>query len=294
MKFKNILYSLMVHTAWLYSDTYYIKKQFKHYLNYTPDLITPKTYQEKIQWLKLNDRKPIYIKMVDKYEAKLLIEEKVGKEYIIPTLGIYNSANEIEYDSLPDEFVIKATHDSGTIVICRDKSKLDISNINSYFGKRLKRNYYFMEREWPYKNVKPRIIVEKLIGKQTEDLLDYKFYCFNGQPKLMFIISNRWGKGGHKADFFDMDGNHMNIYQPGYENNITSPPVLPPCFSKMKELAAILSKDIPHLRVDFYFTDNKIYVGELTFSDGGGYVQFIPDEYNTIIGDWIILPTLRK
>lgn len=289
MKIVDLIYSVMLHTAGLYSDKFYIKRQFKHYLHYTPNLSHPQTFQEKLQWLKLYDRKDIYSTMVDKYEAKAFIQKKVGAEYIIPTIGIYNNAKEINYSLLPDQFVMKTTHDSGTVVVCKDKSKLNIKKTNRYLDKRLRRKYYLIEREWPYKNVQPRIIVEKLIGHPDEDLCDYKFFCFDGQPKLMFIVSNRFGKGGHKADFFDMEGKPVEVYQPGYENSPV-PPQIPPCFEQMKELASVLSTGVPHLRVDFYYTNNQIYVGELTFSDSGGYVPFIPDEYNKILGDWIKLP----
>ena len=289
MNIEDLLYKVMCHTASFYPDKFYIKKQFKHCLGYKLDLENPKTFQEKLQWLKLYDRKPVYAQMVDKYEAKDFIKEKVGDEYIIPTIGIFNRAEEIQYEDLPQSFVMKTTHDSGTVVVCKDKAQLNIDQTNNYLNKRLKRNYYYREREWPYKDVKPRIIVEKLIGNEGEDLRDYKFFCFNGEPKLMFVVSNRWKVGGHKADFFDMEGNKVDVYQPGYENS-TVAPQLPPCFEQMKELASILSAGIPHLRVDFYFTNNQIYVGELTFSDSGGYVPFIPEQYNKILGDWIHLP----
>lgn len=289
MKLSNLLYSAMLHTGCCYSDEFYIKRQFRHNLHYAPDLEHPKTFQEKLQWLKLYDRKPEYSIMVDKYEAKEYISKKIGNQYIVPTLGIYNNANEVNYKELPDQFVMKTTHDSGTVVICKDKSQLDINRVNKYLNKRLRRNYYLIEREWPYKNVKPRIIVEKMLGEKNEDLMDYKFLCFNGNPMLMFTVSGRYTGGGHKADFFDMNGNRVDVYQPGYENS-ECPPQLPPCYQQMIELAGILSQGIPHLRVDFYYTNNQIYVGELTFSDSGGYVSFIPDEWNYTLGNWIKLP----
>lgn len=286
---KDCLYSFMVHTSSLYSDVFYIRRQFFYHLHYLPNLVAPKTYQEKVQWLKLNDRKPQYSYMVDKYEAKSFISKKVGEQFVVPTIGVFDRASDINYSLLPDTFVMKTTHDSGTVIICRDKSKIDVAKTNRFLEKRLHRNYWLIEREWPYKNVRPRIIVEQLLGRPDEDLYDYKWYCFDGEPKLMFTISCRNSKEGHKADFYDMDGNRMDIWQPGYENN-ECPPPLPPCFEQMKELARILSAGISHLRVDFYFTNNQIYVGELTFSDGGGYLNFIPEEWNYILGEWIKLP----
>lgn len=289
-KIRDLFYSMMVHTAWLYSDSFYIRNQFKHNLHYTPNLKHPHTFQEKLQWLKLYDRKPLYSTMVDKYDAKKFIGKKIGFEYVVPTLGIYEHASNIDYDSLPVSFVMKTTHDSGTVVICRDKSSLDITRTNSFLEKRLHRKYWLIEREWPYKNVKPRIIIEKFLGNNNEDLHDYKWFCFDGEPKLMFIISGRNTVSGHKADFYDMSGHSVKIWQPGY-NNSEFPPSVPPCFKEMKYLAKVLSSGIKHLRVDFYYTDNHIYVGELTFSDSGGYLEFMPKEWNITLGNWITLPS---
>jgi len=289
MTLSSFLYRVMYHTSPLFPDKLYIFLQFWHVLGYKPNLDNPKTFNEKLQWLKLYDRKPIYTKMSDKYAAKEFIAEKVGNEFVIPTIGIYDSVKDIDYDILPNEFVIKTTHDSGTVVVCKDKSTLDRNYVRKYIGKRLKRKYYYAEREWPYKNVKPRIIIEQFIESDKDDIWDYKFYCFNGVPKMMLIVTNRFKDGGHRGDFFDADGNHLDVCQPGFENN-PNRPELPNCFEKMKELASILSKGVPHLRVDFYYEKGHIYVGELTFSDSGGYAPFIPDEYNYIMGDYIKLP----
>lgn len=289
MKLSSFLYRVMYHTSPLFPDKLYLKLQFRHLLGYKLDLEHPKTFQEKLQWLKLYDRNLIYHKMVDKYEAKWYIAEKVGSEYVIPTLGIFSSVDEIDYDKLPNEFVIKTTHDSGTVVVCKDKSKLDKENVRKFISKRLRRRYFYTEREWPYKNVKPRVIVEKNINVNDEDLKDYKFFCFDGEPKALYITTNRGMKGGLKEDFFYADGRHMEVNQKGYNNN-TQTPSLPINFEKMKDLARVLAKGIPQLRVDFYEIDGNVYVGELTFSDGGGFSPFVPDEYNKIFGDWIKLP----
>lgn len=289
MKLSSFLYRVMYHTSSLFPDKLYLKLQFRHLMGYKLDLEHPKTFQEKLQWLKLYDRKPIYHKMVDKYEAKEYIAEKVGSEYVIPTLGIFSSVDEIDYDKLPNEFVIKTTHDSGTVVVCKDKSKLDKENVRKFISKRLRRRYFYTEREWPYKNVKPRVIVEKNINVNDEDLKDYKFFCFDGEPKALYITTNRGMEGGLKEDFFYADGRHMEVNQKGYNNN-TQTPSLPINFEKMKDLARVLAKGIPQLRVDFYEIDGNVYVGELTFSDGGGFSPFVPDEYNKIFGDWIKLP----
>lgn len=283
----------MVKTAGLYPDKFYIKCQFKHALHYSLNLKKPETYQEKLQWLKLYDRKPIYTIMADKYLAKQFIVNYIGERYIIPTIAIYNHTKDINYESLPDQFVIKTTHDSGTVLICRNKTKLNIPKTNKYLEKKLRKKYYLKEREFQYKDINPHIIIEQLIGKEGEDLMDYKFFCFDGIPKLMMIISNRWGEDGHKADFYDMEGNYIKISQIGYSNSVI-PPAIPPVFDEMKVLASKLSNGLPHLRVDFYFTEGRIYVGELTFFDSGGYLSFIPEEYNKILGDWIKLPEYKN
>lgn len=289
MKISRFFYKVFYHCSFLFPDEFYIKIQFEYFMKYKLNLDNPKSFSEKLQWLKLYDRKPIYTKMVDKYEAKGFISEKVGMEYVVPTLGIYNTVSEIDYNSLPNSFVMKTTHDSGTVVVCQDKSLLDKKKTHSFLSKRLRRKYFYSEREWPYKDVKPRIIIEKNINQNNEDLKDYKFYCFDGEPKVLYITTNRGGKGGLKEDFFDADGNHLDATQKGYYNNPITPQ-LPSNFEKMKELARILSNGIPHLRVDFYEINNNIYVGELTFSDGGGYAPFIPHKYELLFGDWITLP----
>lgn len=292
MKIEDMFYSFMVHTAGLYTDKFFIKRQFKHAMHCNLNLENPVTFQEKLQWLKLYDRKPEYTKMADKYLAKDFIQTRIGAQYVIPTIAVYDHAKDIDYDSLPEKFIMKTTHDSGTVVICRNKSLLNIKKTNSYLNRRLKVKYYLKEREWPYKDIKPRIIIEKLLGSDEDDLMDYKFYCFNGTPKLLTVISNRWGSGGHKADFYDMEGKKVSITQPGY-NSSEITPRLPIVFDKMKELAQQLSKNIPQIRVDFYYTGGQIYVGELTFFDSGGYLTFIPEKYNKILGDWIDLPTTK-
>lgn len=292
MTLKSFLYRVMYHLSPLFSDEFYIKKQFKYLLGYDVNLENPKTFQEKLQWLKLHDRKPIYTKMVDKYDAKEFIAEKVGKEFVIPTIGVYNSFDEIDFTTLPDSFVMKTTHDSGTVIVCHDKNALNKKEVQKFLSKRQHRNYYFTEREWPYKDVKPRIIIEKNININGEDLSDYKFYCFNGEPKALYITTNRGKIGGLKEDYYLIDGTHIDCTQIGYPNNEIQPK-LPINFDRMKKLATDLSKGIPHLRVDFYEIDGQIFVGELTFSDGGGYALFTPEKYNRIFGEWIKLPDIK-
>jgi hypothetical protein len=254
------------------------------------NLDNPITYNEKLQWLKLYDRNPGYTALVDKCEVKVKVAEIIGEEYIIPTIGVYEKFDDIDFDLLPNQFVIKCTHDSGGLVICRDKSKLDISAARNKINKFLKRKYYYQWREWPYKNVKPRIIVEQYMeDTSTRELRDYKFFCFGGVPKLIFIASDRQKAGEEtKFDFFDMDFNHLPFTN-GHPNAAV-PPAKPAMFEKMKELAAKLSSGIPHVRVDFYEVDGRIYFGEMTFYHWSGMVPFDPEEWDYTLGSWITLP----
>ena len=228
--------------------------------------------------------------MVDKCEAKNYVANIIGDEYIIKTLGVWESFNDIDFDSLPEKFVLKCTHDSGGLVIVNDKSKLDVKKAKEKIEKSLKTNFYWSAREWPYKNVKPRIIAEEYMeDKETAELRDYKFFCFNGVAKALFVASERQKEDEEtKFDFFDTDYNHLPIIN-GHPNAET-PPKKPKCFEQMKQFAEMLSKGIPHLRVDFYEVNGHVYFGELTFSHWSGMVPFEPAEWDKTFGDWIELP----
>ncbi|WP_394238285.1 ATP-grasp fold amidoligase family protein [Niallia oryzisoli] len=268
-------------------DKVYLKLLFQHRMGKKLNLGNPTTYNEKLQWLKLYDRKPEYTEMVDKYEVRKYIEETIGEEYLIPLLGVYNSFDEINFTTLPDQFVLKCTHDSGGVVICKDKSKLDIEAVRKKINISLSRNYYYHGREWPYKNIKPRIICEKyMVDESGVELKDYKFFCFDGEPKALFIATDRGIDT--RFDFFDMEFNHLPFWQ-HYKNGVKkiSKPV---GFDDMISLARILSKEIPHIRVDFYDINGKIYFGELTFYHFSGLEKFYPDKYDEIFGNWIVIP----
>ena len=252
----------------------------------------PQTFNEKLQWLKIYDRKPIYTTMVDKYEVKNYVADKIGDEYIIPTLGVWDSFDEIDFDSLPDQFVLKCTHDSGGLVICKDKSKLNKEKAKKKIELSLNRNYYYHGREWAYKDVKPRVIAEKYMeDKNSKDLKDYKFFCFDGKVKAMFIATDRFTQGVEtKFDFYDTNFEHLPFTNghPNAECVIEKPKH----FEKMKELAEILSKGIPQIRVDFYEIDDEVYFGELTFFHWSGMVPFVPEKWDYVFGEWIELPTI--
>ncbi len=254
------------------------------------NLKNPQKYNEKLQWLKLYDRKPEYTRMVDKYEAKLYVAERIGQEYIIPTYGVWDSFDEIDFDSLPNQFVLKTTHDCGGLVICTDKAKLDMDKARQTIENHMHRPYYLHGREWPYKNVKPRILAEQYMEDlKTRELRDYKFFCFDGEVKALFIATERQLAGEEtKFDFFDAEYNHLPFIN-GHPN-ASKLPEKPVCFEQMKVLAGKLSEGIPHLRVDFYEVDGKIYFGELTFSHWSGMVPFEPEQWDYTFGSWIKLP----
>lgn len=265
-----------------YIQLYYFV-QFKHFCN----LENPKTYNEKLNWLKLNDRNPEYIKLVDKYEVKKFVSNIIGEEYVIPTIGIWDNFDDINFDLLPNQFVLKCTHDSEGIVIVKDKSKLDKQQARKKINKALKCNYYYIGREWPYKNVKPRIIAEKYMeDDKLKELRDYKFFCFNGQPTVMYIASDR-GIGKTKFDFYDMNFNHLNIIQ--HYPNASEKIEKPKNFDKMLEVSKKLSNNLKHVRVDFYEVNGKIYFGEFTFYHLSGLQPFIPDEWDYKFGEWLDL-----
>lgn len=286
---NRILKYLLTKTARLFPDELYLKMLFPLRTGYKLNLNNPQTYNEKLQWLKLYNRKPEMVKMVDKVDAKEYVAKIIGEEYIIPTLGVYNSVDEIDFDSLPNQFVLKCTHDSGGIVICSDKSKLDIEAAKDKLSRGLKVNYYYQNREWPYKQVKPRIIAEQyMVDESGYELKDYKFFCFDGEVKLLFIASDRGSKTEEtKFDFFDTDFNHLPFTN-GHPNS-TKPIKKPIGFEKMKELASKLSQGEPHLRVDFYDINGKVYFGELTFYHWSGMTPFEPIEWDYKLGEMIVI-----
>ena len=274
----------------LMPDKMYLKYMFRSHFGKRLNLKNPKTFNEKLNWLKLYNRDPRYTDLVDKYEVKQYIAETIGEHYVIPTLGVWDSFEKIDFCSLPNQFVLKCTHDSGSVVICRDKSTFDIEKAREKLTRKLKSNLFWHGREWPYKKLKPRILAEVYMeDEKTAELRDYKFFCFDGEVKALFIATDRQKMGEEvKFDFFDPDFNWLPFRQGHDHANIH--PEKPVCFDEMKELAAKLSVGIPHVRVDFYEVNGKVYFGELTFFHFCGMVPFEPEEWDEILGEWITLP----
>lgn len=289
-KFYRLISRLIDRKAHFLTDKQYVSLKFRANMGYWLDWNHPVTYNEKLQWLKINYHNPLWTKLVDKYEVKEYVSSLIGEQYIIPTLGIWNSFDEIDFNSLPNQFVLKCTHDSGGLAICRNKSTFNIEKARKKIEKSLATNYYWREREWPYKNVKPRIIAEKYMeDSKTGELRDYKFFCFDGQVKYLFIASERNVKGTEvKFDFYDENFNHLDLKQ----KHPMSSKVLekPATFEEMKHLASLLSKGLPEARCDFYEVNGKIYFGEITFFHHGGMVPFHPSSWDKEFGSWIIIP----
>ena len=284
---KIIAYpSIRKYMNWL-PDSIYLKCFYRTLIGEKLNLKTPKSFNEKLQWLKIYDRKLVYSRMVDKYYAKEYVTKKIGKEYIIETYGMWDQFEDINFQSLPNSFVLKCTHDSAGLVICHNKSEFNLEEARKKITKCCSRNFFYSGREWPYKNIKPRIIAEAYMEDSVlHELRDYKFFTFNGVPKIMHIVSNRQNVNEETyGDFFDMDFSHLDLTM-GHPNAPICP-IKPQNFEKMKEFAQILAEGTVHLRVDFYEVDGHLYFGELTFYQDSGFADIKPEEWNDILGDWI-------
>jgi hypothetical protein len=243
-----------------------------------------------MQWLKLHDRNPEYTKMVDKYAAKAYVANLIGTEYVIPTIGVYDKFEDIDFGRLPKRFTIKCTHNSGGVVVVNDKDEIDIKKLENSFKKILRSQYFYLGREWPYKDVSPRIIIEENLQNENPmaSISDYKLWCFNGEVKCSYVTTNRNSKQGLRINFHDEDWKPLPFERSYPRNPIEIEK--PSQYEKMVKLAKILSKDIPFVRAHFYQKGEFIYFGELTFSPDSGVKKFIPEEWDYKLGQWIKLP----
>lgn len=266
------------------SDELYLKLIYWQKMGKKLNLKNPKRFNEKLQWLKLHDRKPEYSVMVDKYEVKNFVTSKIGSAYVIPTLGVWDKFEDIDFGELLDKFVLKCTHDSGGLVICKDKNKLDMKAAKTKINKSLQNNYYLQGREWPYKNVKPRILAEKyMVDESGFELKDYKVMCFEGEPKLIQVHSGRFAS--HTQDFYTTEWEHLAITQGVPLSDIQVE--RPACLQEMLEMSRILAAGLHQVRVDWYYVEGQLYFGEITFFDASGFDDFEPDEWNELVGSWI-------
>lgn len=289
---NSIWSSILVRSSFLFPEDTFLKLLFRTCMHKQLNLENPETYSEKLQWLKLYNRKPLYPKLVDKYEVKDYVANIIGKEYIIPTIGVWNSFDEIDFAQLPNQFVLKTTNGGGStgVVICKDKSAFDISSAKKKLVKSMHTNVDM--GEWPYKQIKPRIIAEQYMeDKETGELRDYKFFCFDGEVKALFIATDRGVIGDQpKFDFYDADFNHLPFKQ-GHPHQTKKEIKKPATFELMKELASKLSKGEPHERIDLYEINGKVYFGEITFFHFGGIEPFDPEEWDYKFGSWLKLPS---
>jgi hypothetical protein len=270
------------------SDKSFLKLLYKVHFGRRLDLVTPKSFNEKLQWLKMYDRNPQYCMLVDKYEVKQYVANVIGEDYIIPTLGVWDSVEEVDWQSLPNQFVIKCTHDSGSVVVCKNKNDLDIDAVSKKLKKCLKKNMYYWGREWVYRDVKPRIIAEKFMKDEKPELTDYKFMCFDGKVKCAFLCTNRFSEGGLKVTFYDTEWNKMPFERQHPSESIPAPK--PQSYNEMVALSEKLATGIPFVRVDFYEINGRPYFGEMTFFPGDGTEAFTPEEWDYKLGEWIVLP----
>lgn len=269
-------------------DRRYLNMLYNYTFGHNIDLENPKTFNEKLQWLKVYDRNPNHSKLVDKYDVKKYVSEVIGHEHVIPTIGVWDNIEEVDFDTLPDQFVLKCTHDSGSVIIRTNRDNYDICTAKTKLVQALRTNYYWNAREWPYKNVRPKIIAEPLL--EDGNLVDYKFLCFGGQVRVIFICSERNSPSGLKVTFFDREWNRLPFerHYPSERKTIEKPEKL----NEMIELAERLSKGICFVRVDLYYSSGHIYFGEMTFFPGGGMEEFTPEEWDYTFGSWIDLSTI--
>lgn len=274
------------------SDEKYIRRYYKAMFSKPLNLDSPSSFSEKLQWLKLHDRRSEYTQMVDKYRVKEYVRKTIGEKYVIPTYGVWKHFDEINFNNLPNSFVLKCTHDSGGLVICRDKSDLDKKAAKIKLENSLRTNYYYKFREWPYKNVNPCIIAEQYLEDQNlDDLPDYKVHNFNGNPKVVLVCRGRFKGSEMTEDFYSDKWEHLEVRREMHPNgeDLKKPQEL----DEILDISRKLSKDIPFVRTDFYVVNHRVYFGEMTFFPASGFVPFIPNEFDDEMGKWINLSEIK-
>ena len=273
------------------SDEEYLRRKYKAIFGRELDWQNPKTFNEKLQWLKLNNRTPEQTMMVDKYRVRDYIAQTLGEEYLIPLLGVWDAPGEIDFDALPDRFLLKCNHNSGLgMCICKEKAKLDVGEVRKELRRGLNEDYYIRHREWPYKNVPRKIICEQYMEDDSGNgLRDFKVHCFNGEPKFILVCSDRFSEEGLREDFYDVSWNRMDLRRPTHPNS-QSGVQKPEQLKEMLTCAKKLAKDFPFVRIDFYIIHSRMYFGEITFFPASGFEKFVPEQWDTILGAWISLP----
>lgn len=285
--------SILENLSFLFPDKLYLQLMFRFKMGYMLDLENPRSYSEKIQWLKLYNRNPLYTTLVDKYAVKEYVAKLIGEEHIIPTIGVWDNANDIDFDKLPNQFVLKTTNGGGgDVVICKDKAKFDKEYAIKHLNEGLKKSIYKKRREWPYKNVKPRIIAEKYMEDESGlGLTDYKFHTFSGEPKVLLVVKDRFGKSHGHFDYFDVKTyRQLDFCAKGGRPPEASDSEKPKNYEEMLEIVKKLSNGLNYVRVDLYNVSGKVYFSELTFFAGSGFDKFNPEKWDYIYGEWLELP----
>ena len=271
------------------SDEEFLRKKYKCQLHKDLNLENPQYFNEKMQWLKLYNRKPEYVQMVDKVAVKDYVASRIGNEHIIPTIAVYDKYEDIDFDKLPDKFVIKCTHDSASTFVCSNKRNFDFAAAKKRINERLKTHYFMLGREWPYKFVEPKIIIEQfMVDESGTELKDYKFFCFNGKVKCFSVDFNRFTN--HRANYYTPDFELMTLGKKLCPPDPGQKLERPDHLDEMIKIAEQLSEGIPFLRVDLYNINGQIYFGELTFYPASGFSPFLTDEWDKELGSWITLP----
>lgn len=282
--------TLVMHYGQWLPDRMYIKLRYRFKMGKSLHFNNVTTFNEKLQWLKLYNRKAIYTTMVDKYAVKDYVASIIGEDHIIPTIGVWDKPENIEWDNLPNQFVLKTTHGGGGtgVVICKDKSMFDYQAAIDKLNDSLKSDIYRTYREWPYKDVKKRVIAEDYLSDESGELRDYKFFCFNGKVKVFKVDFNRFV--GHRANYFDTNGSILPFGEVSFPPDPSYSLLLPLQLKEMIGYAEMVAKDNPFLRIDFYESHGKVYFGEITFFPAGGMGRFEPDGWDKILGEWLVLP----
>lgn len=293
--FSRLLAAIVArYCTWLPEDTF-LKWRYRLLMKQTLHLDNPQTFTEKIQWLKLHDRKPIYTKMADKYEVKEYVAQRIGEQYVIPTLGVWERFDDIDFSQLPAQFVLKSTNGGGGtgVVICKDKKKFDIASAKRLLTKSMNVSADLRQGEWVYKGIRPRIIAETLItDEQTGELKDYKFFCFGGKVRFFKVDFNRFVE--HHANYYDITGKLMPFGEAICPPSPSMKIELPNNLDSMVNLAEKLSKGHIFLRVDLYNINGIIYFGETTFYPNSGFGEFAPKCWDLKIGGMLDLPTSKQ
>lgn len=280
--------SVIRHIRSIVPDSVYLSAVYYRNLHKLPDLRNPKTFNEKLQWLKLHDHNPLYTIIVDKVKVKDYVASIVGKEHIIPAVRVWEKAEDIDFDILPEQFVIKCNHDSHGVIVCKDRNQLDENLVREKLRKRLAGSGFNYGREWPYKNVEKRILAEEYVSDDSGELTDYKVHCFNGVPKFVLVCRNRFESNGLCEDFYDTSWNLMDVKRPDIPHG--KPLEQPAELEQMLRMAETLSEGFPFLRTDFYCVKGKVLVGELTLYPASGFLPFVPEQYDELFGSWLNLP----